>query len=90
MPKKIPGKHHLHIKIEESHFRTLQEYCNAGIERISATSILELFLNHYVRDYLAPRMKRGESATWDALKTDLPKATNLVARKIEPSAFGDK
>jgi hypothetical protein len=34
-------------------------------------------------------MKRGESATWAALQADLPKATKLVARKIEPTAFGE-
>jgi hypothetical protein len=54
MPKKVLGKHNLHVKIDEAYFRTLQKYCNAGIERISATAILELFLEHYVRDYLTP------------------------------------
>ena len=87
MPSKRKGFHNIHLKVREEYFRTLQEYCTGGIERISATQILELFLDHYIQDYIRPRMAKGEIANWVALKHDLPRTTALIAHKIEPTAF---
>lgn len=87
MPRNIPGKHNLHVKLDKTHFRTLQSYCSGGVERISASAILDLFLTHYIEDYLVPRMARGESASWSALQVDLPHCTSLIANLIEPKEF---
>lgn len=87
MPRKKPGYHNLHVKITKTNFRVLQEYCNSGVERISASQILDLFLKHYVEEYIKPRMQKSESASWTALKHDLPRATALVAHRIEPTEF---
>lgn len=87
MPKKVKGQHNLHVKVSEQNFRTLQDYCNGGMERISASAIIDLFMAQYIEHYLKPRMARGELASWTALQADLPSATALIANKIEPSAF---
>ena len=87
MPRKKPGRHNLHVIVEDKNYRILQEYCNGGIERISASQILNLFMKHYIEDFLAHRMDMKESASLRALQTDLPKATALIAHRIEPSQF---
>ena len=89
MVRKTNGKHNLHVKVDEQKFRTLQRYCDGGIERISASAILDTFFDIYITDFLTPRMTKGESATYVALRTDLPAAASLVARKIEPGAFDE-
>ena len=87
MPRAKPGQHNLHVKVSKQNFRILQTYCIGGLERISASSIIDLFLEHYIEDYLAPRLATDEAASRAALEQDIPKATKLVAHLIEPSSF---
>lgn len=87
MPKKRPGLHNAHVKITKRNFRTLQEYCNAGAERLFASDIMDLLMQTYIEDHLAARMNRGEGASWKSISEDIPKVASKVAHKIEPAAF---
>lgn len=84
MPRKQVGFHNIHARISEKHFRVLQRYCDGGIEKLSASSIINMFLEYYVEQFVLPRMELGEVATHNALRKDLPKATKLVAQQIDP------
>lgn len=87
MPRAKSGQHNLHVKVSKRNFRILQTYCIGGLERISASSIIDLFLEHYIEEYLTPRLADNEAASRAALEQDIPKATKLVAHLIEPSSF---
>jgi hypothetical protein len=87
VPKKTPGYHNIHLRMEEDLFRTLQEYCTAGVERLTATALLNYLAKTYVQDHIRPRMEVGESATWKAAQTDIPSVAAKVAHTVEPSAF---
>jgi len=89
MVRKSIGKHNLHVKVDEQKFRILQHYCNGGIERISASAILDTFFDIYITRFIEPRLKKGQKATYAALRTDIPVAASLVANKIEPGAFDE-
>ena len=87
MPKKRPGIHNLHVKVTEKNFRTLQEYCLAGAERLTASALIDLLMRTYIEDHIGPRMTRGESATWLSVGSDIPKVVAKTAHLVEPSAF---
>lgn len=87
MPRKRPGIHNIHVKVAERNFRSLQEYCVAGAERLTASALVDLLMKIYIEDYLEPRMNRGESATWLAVNEDTPKVAAKVAHMVEPTAF---
>lgn len=87
MPKHRPGIHNIHVKVTEANFRTLQEYCQAGAERLTATALIELLMQNYIEDYVAPRMARGEIANWSSIRLDIPHTAAKVAHLVEPSAF---
>jgi len=87
MPKKRLGFHNMHVKVSETNFRTLQEYCVAGAERLTASSLVNFLMQTYIEDFVQPRMSRGESATWTAASSDIPRVAAKAAHEIEPKAF---
>jgi len=89
MPSKIPGKHNSHVRISNKNYRIIQSYCVAGAEKLTVSGILDLLMEVLIEDHIGPRMAAGESATWDAIRTDIPKVAASVAHKIEPTAFNE-
>lgn len=87
MPQKRPGLHHAHVTITTENFRTLQKYCVAGVERLTASSIINLLMTTYIKDFVAPRMRRGGTATWSTVRNEVPQVAAKVAHQIEPTAF---
>ncbi len=87
MPKKHPGMHNMHVRIEESNFRILQAYCNAGAERLTASALISLLMKTYVEDHITPRMAQGQAASWLAAQNDIPLSAAKTAYLVEPTAF---
>lgn len=87
MPKKRDGLHNLHVKITEKNYRILQKYCYGGIEKLTASAIMDLLLQTYVEDHLSPRLACDQFAKWTDIHQDIPKVTTKVAHLIEPTAF---
>lgn len=87
MPRKRPGIHQFHVEMSEENWALLQRYCRGGIERISATAIVNLLINSYIDDCLRPRLLVQEIAAPDNIILDISKTIKKVAQHIEPDAF---
>lgn len=89
MPKKRPGLHNLHVEISEENWKLLQHYCLGGIERISATAIVNTLITSYVEDMLQPRLAAHEVASTQNVRLDIHRCIRKVAHQIEPTEFPD-
>jgi hypothetical protein len=87
MPRKRPGLHLFHVELPEENWQLLQRYCFGGIERISATAIVNTLVNAYVEEHLKPRLAADQVAETQPIRLDISKTIKKVAHRIEPDEF---
>jgi len=87
MPRRKAGIHNLHVEMREESWQLLQQYCLGGIERISATAIVNTLIDAYVDEMLRPRLQHNEVASTVPIRLDIHKCIRKVAHRIEPEEF---